>query len=619
MAGTQAKVYTNNNSVAVRATTNVAGTGGPAAAGHMGKSNAHNATAAAAMSEPHGGAAGGGGGAQDGSAPPPYLVGNSFIQQYYTVLHKNPRNLYRFYTEASYMTLADGVNETSKSSTVSGQAAIHNKVMRLGYDGARAEILSVDSQSSLEDGIIVQVTGSLKKNGSNRSFVQTFFLAVQEKGYYVRNDIFRYLDHGMQAGTDANDNAAGAVDANHKKKSDTKDGAATQHHAHAEGNGYNAAPAADGGGGTTQPAIGSNGSIVAMKKGGKDDKSSGAGGAANTQIGVVSGGAGSASGTGNSGGTKAAANADAGKKVSAADADRDGTTLTVDSDGIEEEDEENSGHGDGNGRRGGDAGTGSNDEEEEDSGPKTYAMMLKRNRSLAAAAAAEQQQQQQVSSGGGAADDETKEKTGASLASSKAAPKDSGAPCTALFARNLPTGIDEAAVVDVFRRFGTVKGGAAGVLLKVQKSGCYAFIEYEEASSVRDAIAYAEANPLEIGGNKVSVEEKKPMASGRNERSGDRERGERSHRRERGSRQQQQQQDGEAGEAPPSRRSQRGGGGGREGQGGGGGGAGRWASKGGSSERGGGGAEKFAGANGSHRRERGGSGRQGGGGGASQQ
>ncbi len=28
---------------------------------------------------------------------------------------------------------------------------------------------------------------------NKRSFVQTFFLAVQEKGYFVLNDIFRYL------------------------------------------------------------------------------------------------------------------------------------------------------------------------------------------------------------------------------------------------------------------------------------------------------------------------------------------------------------------------------------------------------------------------------------------
>lgn len=32
-----------------------------------------------------------------------------------------------------------------------------------------------------------------------RNFVQTFFLAVQEKGYYVLNDIFRYLRTTPQA------------------------------------------------------------------------------------------------------------------------------------------------------------------------------------------------------------------------------------------------------------------------------------------------------------------------------------------------------------------------------------------------------------------------------------
>ncbi len=39
---------------------------------------------------------------------------------------------------------------------------IHDKVMSLGYQDAVTEIYSVDSQYSLNDGVIVQVTGSLR-------------------------------------------------------------------------------------------------------------------------------------------------------------------------------------------------------------------------------------------------------------------------------------------------------------------------------------------------------------------------------------------------------------------------------------------------------------------------
>jgi hypothetical protein len=44
-------------------------------------------------------------------------------------------------------------------------------------------------------GVLVMVSGSLStKSTGKRNFTQTFFLAPQEKGYFVLNDIFRYLD-----------------------------------------------------------------------------------------------------------------------------------------------------------------------------------------------------------------------------------------------------------------------------------------------------------------------------------------------------------------------------------------------------------------------------------------
>jgi hypothetical protein len=72
---------------------------------------------------------------------------------------------------------------------------IHDLVMSFDYSDFKAEIKTVDSQESLMGGVLVMVSGSLStKSTGKRNFTQTFFLAPQEKGYFVLNDIFRYLD-----------------------------------------------------------------------------------------------------------------------------------------------------------------------------------------------------------------------------------------------------------------------------------------------------------------------------------------------------------------------------------------------------------------------------------------
>lgn len=53
---------------------------------------------------------------------------------------------------------------------------------------------NVDSQGSAGNGIVIQVLGEMSNDGNpNRKFAQTFFLAEQPNGYYVLNDMFRYL------------------------------------------------------------------------------------------------------------------------------------------------------------------------------------------------------------------------------------------------------------------------------------------------------------------------------------------------------------------------------------------------------------------------------------------
>ncbi|MCO5611378.1 hypothetical protein L7F22_065631 [Adiantum nelumboides] len=134
-----------------------------------------------------------------GSVPSPVpatasLVGNTFVNKYYNVLHQSPQVVYRFYTDRSILSRAEaGAN--GAVDIVITQAGINQKIMSLDYIDFRAEIKTVDSLESLNGSVLVMVTGSLSSHGRpKRNFVQTFFLAPQEVGYFVLNDMFRYLD-----------------------------------------------------------------------------------------------------------------------------------------------------------------------------------------------------------------------------------------------------------------------------------------------------------------------------------------------------------------------------------------------------------------------------------------
>lgn len=74
--------------------------------------------------------------------------------------------------------------------------AINEKIISLNYGDFRAEIKSVDSQASLNGGVNVLVTGYLTaKDNKVSHFAQSFFLAPQDRGYFVLNDMFRYVNN----------------------------------------------------------------------------------------------------------------------------------------------------------------------------------------------------------------------------------------------------------------------------------------------------------------------------------------------------------------------------------------------------------------------------------------
>ncbi|CAG7883379.1 unnamed protein product [Brassica rapa] len=132
--------------------------------------------------------------AQQEASPSPgaEVVGRAFVEQYYHILHQSPGLVHRFYQDSSLLTRPDA---TGAVTTVTTMLAINDKIMSLKYEDYTAEIETADAQESHERGVIVLVTGRLTGTDNVRKkFSQTFFLAPQDKGYFVLNDVFRFLE-----------------------------------------------------------------------------------------------------------------------------------------------------------------------------------------------------------------------------------------------------------------------------------------------------------------------------------------------------------------------------------------------------------------------------------------
>ncbi|KAL2540772.1 Nuclear transport factor 2 (NTF2) family protein with RNA binding (RRM-RBD-RNP motif) domain [Abeliophyllum distichum] len=130
------------------------------------------------------------------AAPQPVsaqVVGNAFVQQYYHILHLSPELVHRFYQDISQLGRPEDDGSMSITTTMQ---AINEKILSLNYGDFRAEIRSVDAQESFNGGVQVLVTGHLTgMDNTVCNFTQTFFLAPQDRGYFVLNDMFRFLDN----------------------------------------------------------------------------------------------------------------------------------------------------------------------------------------------------------------------------------------------------------------------------------------------------------------------------------------------------------------------------------------------------------------------------------------
>ncbi|EFY93906.1 hypothetical protein J3458_007042 [Metarhizium acridum] len=118
-------------------------------------------------------------------------VGWYFVEQYYTTLSKSPEKLHLFYGKRSQFVYG---LEAEVANVSVGRQAIQERIKALDFQDCKVCVTNVDSQASFEN-IVIQVIGETSnKSGEPKKFVQTFVLAQQPSGYFVLNDIWRYIN-----------------------------------------------------------------------------------------------------------------------------------------------------------------------------------------------------------------------------------------------------------------------------------------------------------------------------------------------------------------------------------------------------------------------------------------
>ncbi|KEY65836.1 hypothetical protein S7711_07217 [Stachybotrys chartarum IBT 7711] len=120
-----------------------------------------------------------------------------FVEQYYNTLSKTPEKLHLFYDTLRSQFVYG--NEDESASVAVGRKAIKERISQLDLLDCKLRITNVDAQTT-NGMILVQTIGESSNKGADpKKFVQTFVLASQTlagqttSGYYILNDILRYI------------------------------------------------------------------------------------------------------------------------------------------------------------------------------------------------------------------------------------------------------------------------------------------------------------------------------------------------------------------------------------------------------------------------------------------
>ncbi|KAL9228256.1 hypothetical protein vseg_003857 [Gypsophila vaccaria] len=119
-----------------------------------------------------------------------FEVGSYFIYQFYQVLSETPEYSHRFYSDSSTLTRVDG----DDTQTVNNMLDIHSLLTSLNV--TKVEVTQLNVQNSWNGGILLIVSGLIRSRNfyGKRKFTQAIFLAPQDKGFFVLNDILQFQD-----------------------------------------------------------------------------------------------------------------------------------------------------------------------------------------------------------------------------------------------------------------------------------------------------------------------------------------------------------------------------------------------------------------------------------------
>mmetsp|Transcript_36437 Transcript_36437/g.104964 ORF Transcript_36437/g.104964 Transcript_36437/m.104964 type:complete len:489 (-) Transcript_36437:251-1717(-) len=133
-----------------------------------------------------------------GAVPSPLTVGKHFVKQYYQVLQSNADQIFRFYQPTSFLSHAEGSNPTDPSGLENYDIAARWGIIGTESKGFAMEIGAIDAQTSIDNSILLVVTGSVSGSAKDerKTFIHTFFLTYipNTKRFYVANDVLRFLE-----------------------------------------------------------------------------------------------------------------------------------------------------------------------------------------------------------------------------------------------------------------------------------------------------------------------------------------------------------------------------------------------------------------------------------------
>ncbi|KAK3900247.1 putative ntf2 and rrm domain-containing protein [Staphylotrichum tortipilum] len=126
---------------------------------------------------------------------PKVEVGWYFVEQYYTTMSKSPERLHLFYGKKAQFVCG---REAEVADVSFGRHAIQERIKGMDFQDRKVRISNVDTQGS-EENILITVIGEMaNKSGEPKKFVQTFVLAQQPSGYFVLNDMLRYINEDVE-------------------------------------------------------------------------------------------------------------------------------------------------------------------------------------------------------------------------------------------------------------------------------------------------------------------------------------------------------------------------------------------------------------------------------------